>query len=165
MPSAAWARLLRLVPPKEQDGLMLVTCNHTEFAVQAILRLDPDFLVIKGRLAGSQDAGRIFFVPYEQIDHVGFYRAVKDAEYNEMFAGLDAPPPAMAAPPEPAAADASKTPLKSAVLERFRARAARPSSAPARWPGRRGLATRGRVCRRMGIRRNSGWRSLRHYKR
>ncbi len=116
MPSAAWSRLLRLVPPKEQDGLMLVTCNHTEFAVQSILRFDPDFLVIKGRLAGSQDAGRIFFVPYEQIDHVGFYRAVKDAEFNEMFAGLDAPPP------EPAAADGSKTPLKSAVLERFRAR-------------------------------------------
>ena len=100
---------------------MLVTCNHTEFAVQSIMRLDPDFLVIKGRLAGSQDAGRIFFVPYEQIDHVGFYRAVKDAEFNEMFAGLDAPPPASASP-EPPSADGSKTPLKSAVLERFRAR-------------------------------------------
>ena len=161
MPSTAWSRLLRLVPPKEQDGLMLVTCNHTEFAVQAILRLDPDFLVIKGRLAGSQDAGRIFFVPYEQIDHVGFYRAVKDAEFNEMFAGLDAPPPAVAAPPEPAAVDGSKTPLKSAALERS-GRAARPSSVPALWPGCRGRATRGRVYRRMGIRRNSGRRSPSH---
>ena len=122
MPSAAWTRLLRLVPPKDQDGLMLVTCNHTEFAVQSILRFDADFLIIKGRLAGSQDTGRVFFVPYEQIDHVGFYRAVKDAEFNEMFAGLDAPPPAFGSAPEPAAADGSKAPMKSAVLERFRSR-------------------------------------------
>ena len=101
---------------------MLLTRNHTEIAVQSILRLDPDFLIIKGRLAGSQDAGRVFFVPYDQIDHVGFYRAFKDAEFNEMFAGLDAPPPAFAAAPEPTAPDACKTPIKSAVLERFRAR-------------------------------------------
>ena len=89
MPSAAWARLLRLIPPKDQDNLMLLTSNRTEFAVQAILRLDPDFLIIKGRLAGSQDQGRVFFIPYEQIDHIGFYRAVKDAEFNEMFAELE----------------------------------------------------------------------------
>lgn len=121
MPSAAWARLLRLVPPQEQDGLMLVTSNRTEIAIQSILRFDPDFLIVKGRLAGSQDAGRVFFVPYEQLDHIGFYRAVKDAEFNEMFAGLDASQPAFAAAPEQAA-DGSKIPIKSAVLERFRAR-------------------------------------------
>ena len=120
MPSTAWIRLLRLVPAKDQDNLMLLTSNRTEFAVQAILRLDPDFLIIKGRLAGSQDQGRVFFIPYEQIDHIGFYRAFKDAEFNEMFADLEAP----AAPAEPAAAETngSKTPMKSAVLERFRSR-------------------------------------------
>ena len=120
MPSA-WPRLLRLVPDKEQDGLMLLTSNHTEFAIQSILRLDADFLIIKGRLAGSQDQGRVFFIPYDQIDHIGFYRSMKDAEFNEMFADLDAPP---AGPPEAGAAEAngSKTPMKSAVLERFRSR-------------------------------------------
>ena len=121
MPSSAWTRLLRLVPPKDQDGLILVTCNHTEFAVQSLLRFDADFLIIKGRLAGSQDAGRVYFVPYEQIDHIGFNREVKDAEFNAMFANLEAAP-AFASPPEPTAPDGSKTPLKSAVLERFRSR-------------------------------------------
>ena len=123
MPRAAWSRLLRLVPPKDQDKLMLITSNRTEIAIQSILRLDPDFLIVKGRLAGSQDAGRVFFVPYAQLDHIGFYRAFKDAEFNEMFAGLEAaPPPAFAAAPELAPPDGSKTPIKSAVLERFRAR-------------------------------------------
>ncbi len=126
MPSDAWARLLRLVPAKDQDNLMLLTSNRTEFAIQAILRFDPDFLIIKGRLAGSQDQGRVFFIPYEQIDHIGFYRAFKDTEFNEMFAELDAPASAAETTTETATTDAngSKTPMKSAVLERFRSRSA-----------------------------------------
>jgi hypothetical protein len=121
MPTA-WPRLLRLVPAKEVDGLMLVTSTRTEMAIQAILRLDPDFLIIKGRLAGSQEQGRVFFIPYDQIDHIGFYRSVKDAEFNEMFADLDA---STAEAAEPGAVEPNgKTPIKSAVLERFRARSA-----------------------------------------
>jgi hypothetical protein len=127
MLSAGWSRLLRQIPVKDQDGLMLQTINRTEIAVQLFLRLDPDFLIIKGRLAGSQEAGRVFFVPYEQIDHIGFYRAVKEADFNEMFAGLDVPEaPVASAPPDPTAVDANGSkaspPLKSAVLERFRSR-------------------------------------------
>jgi hypothetical protein len=122
MPHVAWERLLRQLPAKEQDGLMLMTNTRTEIAVQSILRLDPDFLIIKGRLAGSQDAGRVFFVPYAHIDHLGFYRAVKDTEFEEMFADLSVPPlPAIAVAPVPSVEE-SKAPIKSAVLERFRSR-------------------------------------------
>jgi hypothetical protein len=122
MPNVAWERLLRQLPVKEQDGLKLVTNTRTEIAIQSILRLDADFLIIKGRLAGSQDAGRVFFIPYAHIDHLGFYREVKDSEFDEMFGALDAPPvPAIAAAPEPSAEE-SKGPMKSAVLERFRSR-------------------------------------------
>lgn len=123
MAHIAWERLLGQIPAKEQDGLMLMTNTHTEIAIQSILRLDADFLMIKGRLAGSQDAGRVFFIPYAHIDHLGFYRAVKDTEFDEMFAGLNAPPPlpAIAVAPEPPAEEL-KTPIKSAVLERFRSR-------------------------------------------
>jgi hypothetical protein len=125
MPNVAWERLLRQLPVKEQDGLKLVTNTRTEIAVQSILRFDADFLIIKGRLAGSQDAGRVFFIPYAHIDHLGFYREVKDAEFDEMFGALDAQPlaaiAAIAAAPEPATEE-SKAPMKSAVLERFRSR-------------------------------------------
>jgi hypothetical protein len=120
MSHIAWERLLRQIPEKEQDGMMLMTNTRTEIAVQSILRMDADFLIIKGRLAGSQDAGRVFFVPYGHIDHVGFYRAVKDSEFDEMFAGLNASPvPAIAVAPAP---EETKAPIKSAVLERFRSR-------------------------------------------
>jgi hypothetical protein len=120
MQHIAWERLLRQIPAKEQDGMKLMTNTRTEIAIQSILRMDEDFLIVKGRLAGSQDAGRVFFVPYAHIDHLGFYREVKDSEFDEMFAGLNAAPvPAIAVSP---AADETKAPIKSAVLERFRSR-------------------------------------------
>jgi hypothetical protein len=142
--------MLRFLPPAQHDSLVLVTDNRTEIAVQTLLRVDEDFVAAKGRLAATQDAGRVYFIPYANINYVGFQREVKDAEFFEMFAGFDAPPgPATpppaeaAAPPSPSAgpmegrpapADPSSAqapgktprPLKSAVLERFRARNSNP---------------------------------------
>lgn len=157
MQSSVWALLLRQIPPEHHHRLMLVTGSHTEIAIQALLRIDHQFVALKGRLAGSQDAGRVFFIPYNQIDYLGFQAAVKDTEFHEMFGGLNVPAPAEAAPappepprpvptlaPEPTPTPAAPangvgrpgTPIKSAVLERFRARSVsapgttlRPSSA------------------------------------
>ncbi len=144
MQSSVWALLLRTIPAEQHHNLMLVTSGHTEIAIQGILRIDHQFMAIKGRLAGSQDAGRVFFIPYNQIDYLGFQQAVKDSEFQEMFGGLTIPAPHEAAPappeptrpaptiaPEPTPASAGNgvngaarpaTPIKSAVLERFRAR-------------------------------------------
>ena len=137
MQSSVWALLLRQVPAEQHHNLMLVTSGRTEIAIQSVLRIDHQFMAIKGRLAGSQDAGRVFFIPYNQIDYLGFQQPVKDSEFQEMFGGLTIPAPHEAAPAEPtrpAPALAPEptptpptgarpaTPIKSAVLERFRAR-------------------------------------------
>jgi hypothetical protein len=111
-----------------------------------------DFLALKGRLAATQDAGRLFIIPYGQIDYLGFQQAVKETEYEEWFGGLVIPRtatgqeesaeamPAATAEPEtaaetpgiPAVATSPEVPsegsrtvspvVKSAVLERFRSR-------------------------------------------
>ena len=78
MQSSVWATLLRQIPTECHDQLMLTTFGGTEIAIQGILRIDHEFLAIKGRLAGSQDAGRVFFLPYCQIDYLGFQRALKE---------------------------------------------------------------------------------------
>jgi hypothetical protein len=147
MQSSVWALLIRQVPPEQHNNLMLVTRGGTEIAVQSVLRIDHEFMAIKGRLAGSQDAGRLFFVPFDQIDYLGFQQAVKESEFHDMFDGLSVPSPAaVAAPAAPVAAEPPPavparepeaappvapslsgvsrppTPIKSAVLERFRAR-------------------------------------------
>ena len=140
MQSSVWALLLRQGPAEQHHNLMLVTSGRTEIAIQSVLRIDHQFLAIKGRLAGSQEAGRVFFIPYNQIDYLGFQQPVKESEFQEMFGGLNIPAPEAVAPPEPArpapavapeptptpapaaAGGRPPTPIKSAVLERFRAR-------------------------------------------
>ncbi|HTU90833.1 MAG TPA: hypothetical protein VMF69_12210 [Gemmataceae bacterium] len=141
MHDAAWVKLLRHIPSGEQSNLMLVTTAGTEIAIQCLLRLDPQWLALRGRLAGSTDAGRVFFVPYSHIDYFGFQQPLKEAEFHELFKSLEslaaeaqphppsAPPPAAAesaAPAQPSSSHPtpSRSPraIKSTVLEKFRAR-------------------------------------------
>src|SRR4051812_7429885 len=139
MHNAAWAALLRHIPEDRQNQLMLVTAAGTEIAVQSILRVDHEFMAIKGRLAGSQDAGRLFFIPFRQIDNLGFVCQVKESEYQEMFGGLAVPAPqeaggdsAFLPPPEPEApaeylpGSSSRPSIRSEVLDRYRS--SRPTS-------------------------------------
>jgi hypothetical protein len=150
MHSAAWVKLLRHIPLSEQARLMLVTASGTEISIQCFLRIDPECLALKGRLAGSQDAGRVFFVPYSHIDYFGFQQPVKESEFHEIFGNLDIPGVHAPAVPPPAAAGTPATPtapqpsgassetsggtprnplaIKSAVLEKFRSRSTNPGT-------------------------------------
>ena len=136
MHNAAWVKLLQYIPLSEQAKLMLVTASGTEISIQCLLRIDPECLALKGRLAGSQDAGRVFFIPYANIDYFGFQQPLKESDFHELFGNLEiphagapviAPPPP--AEPEPAAAEEAPAPslrnplaIKSSVLEKFRSR-------------------------------------------
>ena len=108
MRSIAWAALLRHIPPTLHDNLTLVARSGVEITIQAILRIDTEFVAFRGRVAGSTDAGRVYFIPYAHIDYLGFTREVKEAEYRETFDNLLMPaevvpvagaPPAAAVPP------------------------------------------------------------------
>jgi hypothetical protein len=152
MHQSAWVALLRHIPPEQHNQLMLVTTCGTEICLQGILRIEQEFMAVKGRLAGSQEAGRLFFLPYERIDYFGFQREVKESEFVEMFGGLTicapsggevlpegnglafevieppAPPAEEDAPPangtKPANGSGSHPAIRSVVLERFRSRGA-----------------------------------------
>jgi hypothetical protein len=136
MHDAAWMKLLRHIPAHEHPNLMLVTTAGTEIAIHALLRIDLECLALRGRIAGSTDAGRVFFVPYSHIDYFGFQQPLKEAEFHELFGNLDqltaddppaipsAPDTAEPAPPASSSPTPPRSPLaiKSAVLEKFRAR-------------------------------------------
>ena len=125
-----------------------------------ILRIDHEFFVFKGRLAGTQDAGRVFFIPYKQIDHLYYQKEVSEAEFIASFGSLEMPNPTMDSPGqtvapeavEPAVEEAAPeptpettpvnrptpVPIKSAVLERFRSRAPSSSSSISLRPSSQG---------------------------
>jgi hypothetical protein len=147
MHNAAWVKLLRHIPETEHSKLMLVTTGGTEIAVQCLLRIDAECLALRGRMAGSTDGGRVFFVPYSHIDYFGFQQPLRESEFHDLFGKLElsgatsaAVTPSALPEPLPAAAEplsptptplpgskpgtGSRNPLsiKSTVLEKFRSR-------------------------------------------
>jgi hypothetical protein len=147
-----WASVVSQIPAEIQEQLMLVTLAGTEIALQTFLRIDREFMVVKGRLSGSQEAGRIFFIPYAQIDYLGTQQPWKDSDYEQVFGRMvtpaDQPVPVARAPlpPErppsiiglpgggahpttsvptadtPSTGSGVRPVVRSVVLERFRAR-------------------------------------------
>lgn len=141
MHNTAWVKLLRHIPASEQAKLMLVTTSGIEIAIQSFLRLDPECVALRGRLAGSTDGGRVFFVPYAHIDYFGFQQPLKESEFHELFGSLEplgatlpspapiaAPPPernpvpSIASSPTPVTPSRNPSTIKSSVLEKFRSR-------------------------------------------
>ncbi|HKI31500.1 MAG TPA: hypothetical protein VKA46_06505 [Gemmataceae bacterium] len=104
MQADVWKALLRRIPSEQIDNLMLMTTQGTEINIQTVLLMDEDFMLLRGRIAGSNDGGRIFILPYEHLDHAGFQRPLNDAQLQAVFGiapAEAAPPPAPPAPAEP----------------------------------------------------------------
>jgi hypothetical protein len=152
MQAIAWAVLFRSIPQSLIGSLIVRTVSGMEIAIQDVMRVDHEMVILRGRLAGSQDQGRLYFIPYASIDRLGSMNLVRDEAYQEMFGNLQLPRPAPsagaaaeAAPPadaellEAAAAEdaalgangpAGRPPVRSEVLERFRARQGTNGSPP-----------------------------------
>ncbi len=91
MQSSAWIILLRRIPPEQHNTLAIVTTVGIEINIQNIVRLEDDHAVIRGRLAGTTDSGRVFFVPFDQINYLGFVKEVKEAQIQALYG--EGPPP------------------------------------------------------------------------
>ena len=120
---------------------MLLTSIGTEIAIQGILRMEEEYLVLRGRVAGTTDSGRVFFVPYDQINFVAFQKPVKEREVYAMY-GEESPPeketklePAVEAVGNPSYAVASETaepsPLTPTPLPAGEGSTGEPALAPA----------------------------------
>jgi hypothetical protein len=102
MQSDMWAWIFHRVPAEQYNQLVVMTRTGTEIAIQTLLRIEPDFIAIKGRLAGTQDAGRLYFIPFVNIDYFGFQRDVKETEFDDMFGAGPLDLPVTVAAPSPA---------------------------------------------------------------
>jgi hypothetical protein len=143
MHSTAWKAVFNRIPRQHHEILMVVTSIGIEINVRSIQLLEPDYVVIRGRLGGTTDAGRIFFIPYDQINYLTFNVEIKEDQVAAML-GVDAPPPKPPIPepesakqvaagpendepesassPAPGPAKPEAAPTKMALLERIRSR-------------------------------------------
>jgi hypothetical protein len=154
MRSSDWLSVFQRLPESQHADLILVTSVGMEIMVQKIVRLEEDYVVLRGRLAGSTELGRVVVLPFDQINHLAINKPLLEHQIRAIFdPTAEAPPaesaentaaepsaavvdngPVPTAAPEPAAAqeppvDANKNgkaspPSKSLLLARLRARLA-----------------------------------------
>jgi hypothetical protein len=121
MQSFAWISLLRRIPPDQHDILAIITTVGIEINVKDLLRIEEDHLVLRGRLAGTTDTGRVFFIPYSQINYLGYQKEVKVAQimaiYGDGPEGQSSVPSSSQAASESAALSAEPVEAELAPVE------------------------------------------------
>jgi hypothetical protein len=85
MQSADWIDLFRRIPPSQHDCLMLTTTIGTEIVLQRLIRLEQDFLIAQGRMAGSTDQGKMLMLPYDKLTYIAFNKKMTDAEMHQVL--------------------------------------------------------------------------------
>ncbi|MCI0641098.1 MAG: hypothetical protein L0Y72_13870 [Gemmataceae bacterium] len=85
MQSVSWIALFRRVPKKLHELLTVTTVTGIEIHVQTLLRLDEDVMIMRGRLGGTNEAGRIMMVPYDYITYAGFTKKMTEADVLGIF--------------------------------------------------------------------------------
>lgn len=86
MHGASWIALFRRIPVAMHDGLALTLNTGLEIMVQRLVKLEAEFVLLRGRLSGTQDNGRLLFLPYDQLVAVSYIRRVSDDEVKTHFA-------------------------------------------------------------------------------
>lgn len=146
--------MIEKVPAEKRDGLGLFTASGVNISISSVMRYEETYILIRGRLMGSQDANQAFFIPYAQIDCLTYMRQVKEEEVAAWYGSTPKSRPSVNADgEEPAANEAAAEPApmeaapaapgqglstalpaagplpgKAAILERLRKRTG--SSAP-----------------------------------
>jgi hypothetical protein len=85
MSNDAWIEMFRLIPEEERTKLIIVLQNASEISVDTLIRFEPHFLLLRGRVAGTIDEARGFFIPYNQMLYLRLERVVRVEEMDAMF--------------------------------------------------------------------------------
>jgi hypothetical protein len=110
----AWISMFRRIPGNLHEVLVLGLRTGTELVLQKLIKLEPDFMIIRGRVSGTQDSGRVILVPYGELSFVTLTRMLKDPEVEAIFG--QGTPPAVADLPLSLSGEASQ-PLPEETVE------------------------------------------------
>ena len=85
MDASSWVGVFQRIPPDKEDFLMIVTTSGVEIVIQKIIRIDAEFLILKGRISGAMDAARAVLMPYNQINNLCVNKQLQDADILTVF--------------------------------------------------------------------------------
>ncbi len=84
----SWIPLFQRIPAKLHNSISLTMVTGTEIVVQAIFRVESNFLILRGRMAGTTDAARLVIVPFDQITNLNFTKQMTEPEVRAIFGKL-----------------------------------------------------------------------------
>ncbi len=85
MQGPSWITLFRRIPANLHDGLILTLGTGAEVVVQKLVKLDTDVVILRGRMAGTQDSGRVVILPYCHLIAINFARRLSEADVDTIF--------------------------------------------------------------------------------
>jgi hypothetical protein len=85
MQGSGWLSVLSRIPAQKHDCLIIVTNTGAEIVLREIVRVENDFMILRGRMAGSTDEGRVIIMPFDQVTYFAFNKMMPEAELQAMF--------------------------------------------------------------------------------
>jgi hypothetical protein len=80
-----WIALFRRIPLNLHDGLILGLTTGAEVVIQKFVKLEQHYVILRGRMAGTQDNGRVVVLPYGNIVTVNVARRLLEPEIEAIF--------------------------------------------------------------------------------
>ena len=84
-----WSTIFTSFRPEDHKFLVVSTSNGLEVAVQEISRVEDGLVLLRGRISGTADAGRLFLLPYHQLSSVYVNRVVRKEEVDLFSPAVD----------------------------------------------------------------------------
>lgn len=85
MQGTTWISFFRRVPVNLHDCMAITMTTGAEIVLQSVVKLDVDFAILRGRMAGTTDGARVTIIPYNMMVSVAFNRRMTDAEVQKVF--------------------------------------------------------------------------------
>lgn len=85
MTNQDWIDLFRSIPEVEHGKTVIVLINGNEISVDALIRFEEAYLVVRGRVGGTVEEARGMVVPFHQIVYIRIERVVKIEEMESFF--------------------------------------------------------------------------------
>src|SRR5438067_1920510 len=77
--------LIQKLPKEDHSKVMLVLTSGIGINVEVLFRTEAEYMVIRGREAGTNDDNRAFFLPYGEVAYLKLERPVKLTELQRMY--------------------------------------------------------------------------------
>jgi hypothetical protein len=85
MHNSEWITVFRQLPQELYQQTVLVLNNRMELTIETLLRIEPTFLAVRGRMGGTTEGGLMFLVPYDQLTAIYMFKTMTETEVEAMF--------------------------------------------------------------------------------